>query len=370
MKYFGYNLIYPQIFFSCASIQKAKEFFKDKSTVILITGKSALKNGLQEKLEKILSDLQYFSLCGIVGEEAPLESVDAIVDFAKKKNADAIFAVGGGSIIDAAKAASVVITNGGKCSDFFFSKRKITKKGLFLIAVPTTAGTGAEITENSVLIEKATMIKKSIRGKELIPDIAIIDPELTFSCPSHISAQSGMDALVQAIESFTSPESNTVSSLLAMKATKILIENLPDAVLGKEDAKISTAEGSLLSGMAFSHTGLGAVHGLAHPIGAKCSLPHGRVCGILMRTIFRENLKKINGLYDELARFCNCSDSEEFLNLLDKISERIGIPAKFADSNLKDEDFNFIIKNCRSRSMERNPYQYSDDEINEILKKL
>lgn len=361
----NYVLRYPrEIIFSCGAISDARKFLSDKSRIILLTGKSAIQTGLQKKLDLLLDGLNFLPLCGVVGDEAPLESVDFIVEKAKSFSANAIFAVGGGSIIDSAKAAAGVLTNGGEISDYFYKNAKIAKKGLFLIAAPTTAGTGAEITENAVLSDQKLLVKKSIRDKNLIPDIAIIDPELTYSCSPSVASDSASDALVQAVESYTSPESNTVSAALALRAIKLLFENIENAVEGQIFAKIAVAEGSLLSAMAFSQTGLGAVHGLAHPVGMKSGLPHGRVCGILMKKIFPENLKKVPNLYDEPASFCGCNSSSEFIEKLLNIAEKIKIPKKL---NIQESDFDFILKNCRSRSMERNPCSYSDSELKNIL---
>jgi alcohol dehydrogenase class IV len=254
-------------------------------------------------------------------------------------------------------------------ADYFHGSAKIARRGLFFVAAPTTAGTGSEVTANAVLSDKKNMAKKSIRGDYLIPDIAIVDPELTFSCPASLAADSGMDAIVQAVESLVSPESNAPSRSLALKAVGLLVSHLECAVAGDRPAKIAVAEGSLLSGMSFSQTGLGAVHGLAHPIGIKYGIPHGRICGILMQSVFRMNLAKIPGLYDEAAKACGFKVSAEFLDGLERLCDATGIPANFAGFGLCREDFPFILKNCRSRSMERNPCPFSDGEIEEMLEK-
>ncbi len=365
-----YSLIYPRrILFGCGTISELPKLLENRRKVLLITGKSARGNGLQNRLLNMLPEPGIAPLCGIVADEAPIESVDHIVSAGRATGADAVLAVGGGSVIDAAKAAAAIIPGGGMTADYFHGSAKIAGKGLFFVAAPTTAGTGSEVTANAVLSDKKSMTKKSIRGEYLIPDIAIVDPELTFSCPASLAADSGMDAIVQAVESLVSPESNAPSRSLALKAAGLLVSHLERAVAGDRSAKIAVAEGSLLSGMSFSQTGLGAVHGLAHPIGIKYGIPHGRACGILMRSVFRMNLAKIPGLYDEAAKACGFRDSTEFLDALDRLCDATGIPANFADFGLRREDFPFILKNCRSRSMERNPCSFSDGEIEEMLEK-
>nr|HPN84849.1 iron-containing alcohol dehydrogenase [Victivallales bacterium] len=271
----NYQLKYPtKIIFACGAISTLPGIIKNEKTLFVI-GKSSEKNGLRDRLNKILSGSNFIILCGEVGEEAPLESVDKIVDIGRKENANILIGIGGGSVLDATKAAAGIIPTGGQVADYFHGSSKIKSKGITFIAAPTTAGTGTELTENAVLSDKKTLTKKSIRSEHLIPDVAIIDPELTFLCPPTLATNSGMDALVQAIESLVCPESNNPSRALALKSVCLILDNLQKAVAGDNDAKIAVAEGSMLSAMSFSQTGLGAVHGLAHPVGIKFDIPHG-----------------------------------------------------------------------------------------------
>jgi alcohol dehydrogenase class IV len=363
----------PDIIFGTGAVDKLGDFFSEKRRILVIIGSGAKKNDLDLKLKKILpQESESLFLSGIVGYEAPIEAVDEIIKVGREFQADCVAAVGGGSIIDAAKAAAAIIPLDGNAGQYFSGEKKIRAKGLYFAAVPTTAGTGAEITENAVLSEKKTLLKKSIRGKELIPDLAIVDPALTFSCPPMLTTDSGMDALVQAIESLASPFANSATSALAEKAVSLIFSNLERAFRNGNDAdaRCAMAEGSLLTALSFSQTGLGAVHGLASPVGIKLNVAHGRTCAILAGEVFRANLKRKPGLYDGAAHACGLASSRDFLSAFGSLRERLSIPANFAEYNFDKSYFAFIIKNCRGASMDKNACQYSDAEIADILEKL
>lgn len=325
--------------------------------------------------EKLRASLKNFELRIETGihAEPPLEDVDRVTASGRDFQADAVVAVGGGSVIDCAKAAAALIPLEGSCSEYFSGSKAIPGKGLFFAALPTTSGTGAEITNNAVLTDKATKIKKSLRHPSMVADLAMVDPLLTMSCPPALTAASGLDAFVQAFESYTSPKATAVSQALSCAALVKFAANLEKACQDGTDtaARTEMAEGSMLSAMAFSQTGLGAIHGLAHPIGSLLGVPHGKACAALIPAVVEWNLPMCEKQYGEIARRCGFgSTAQDFLNVCLSLCRKTGVKAGFRDFGLNESHFEFIVKNCRSASMKLNPRPMSDDDVRNMLKGL
>lgn len=371
----SYTLRYPGVVrFGAGAAKELPEHIPNEGAVLLVTGRSALSNGLAESLKSLLASWKIIDASGMSRPEPTLECVDAIVGTARAGNATAVVAVGGGSCIDAAKAAAAIAPRGtAKTAEFFDGERSIERDGLFLAALPTTAGTGAEITSNAVLTDPARRMKKSIRSPFMVPDIAIIDPELTLGTPSSVVAASGMDAFTQALESYTSASANAATRALAKTAVAKIYANIADAVENGADmiAKTELAEGSMLSAMAFSQSGLGAVHGLAHPIGSLLELPHGFVCAVLLPKIMEWNKVICAAEYAEVAAASDIpGGAEGLVAAVTDLNRKLGIPNEFASSGLTEEHFQFIIDNCRSRSMSGNPRPMTDDDVRSTLMSL
>ncbi len=368
----NFTLAYPpKIIFGEGSLRELPGNLPEKSRILLVTGKSLVQSGKIEDVKRILSAFEIIHFCGIPSEP-PLSSVDELTVLGRKKKVTAVVAIGGGSVIDAAKAAAMLIPREGTCGDYFYGIRKIMDRGLFFAAIPTTAGTGAEVTVNSVLTDPETKIKKSIRSPFMVPDLAIVDPVLTLGASPGLTAASGLDAFTQAVESFTSADANSATKALACKAAGIIFHNIAAACENGNDmdARTEMAKGSLLSAMAFSQSGLGAVHGLAHPAGAFLGIPHGVICAILLSPVLEWNLPECRADYDELARTCGLRDADEFILGIRNLCSKLKIPADLSGYGLKSEHFPFIIKNCRSRSMECNPRQMTDADIVKLLDSL
>jgi len=367
-----YNLSFPgKTIFGTASVENLSSELPAKAKLLLVAGKHAEKSGLINRITQILSAFDLLTFCGVQAEP-PLCVVDEIINFGRKNNISAIIAVGGGSVIDAAKAAAAITPLDGEVSDYFYGKKSIPGKGLFFAALPTTAGTGTEATPNSVLTDPDTEIKKSIRHDTMFPDLAIIDPELTYTCPRDLTAHSGLDALTQAIESYISRGANSFSKALAAKATKLLFNALPIVCsdLKNLDARNDMAEGSMITALAFAQSSLGSVHGLGHPIGSKLHVPHGLCCAILLPKILRWNQEFCSEELNELALNCNCLSGDDFIEKIENLCRELKIPDNFREFGISSDIFPFVLKNCRSGSMRSNPRHFEDSEILEILESL
>ena len=293
-----FSLITPQVIFGSSRInelgEKCREILKSERKnelkALLVTGKSSLKkSGNLEKISNILRKKKIFIQQYKAGKEPTTEIINRGKDRALKYNADIIIGIGGGSVLDTAKAIAGLITNGGKVQDYHEGKEFIKEPQPFILS-PTTAGTGSEITNNAVIKDSEKGIKKSIRG--LWANLALLDPELTLSLPKKFTAFSGADALVQAIESLVSKARNYISDLFARESIVYLGKNLPlvcDA-LDNIEFREKMLLGSLLGALSFANGKLGAVHGFAHPIGIQHDVPHGKICGLLMPYVMEYNL--------------------------------------------------------------------------------
>jgi len=367
-----YSLHFPdEILFGCGELNALPDKLPAGVKVLVVTGGSAKRTGLYDRLLTLLRDFSPVGICGIAAEP-PLDEVDRIIECGRAQGVTAVVAVGGGSVMDVAKTAACLIPAGGQVRDYFNGSRKISRRGLFCAALPTTSGTGAEITPNAVFIEPETQIKKSIRHKYLVPELAIIDPELTVSAPRDVTAASGLDALTQAIEAYVSCGSSNATDALAYKAVELIYNNLQKACdcPGDLAARSSMAEGSMLTAMAFSHSGLGAVHGIGHPVGSLLHLAHGLTCAVLLVPIMEWNAPVTAEKFARLATLCGGKTAEDFINAVRVLRQAVGIPADFRAAGLKEEHFDFIVKNCRSGSMKANPRAMTDAEVVALLQTL
>ncbi|MFD1777603.1 iron-containing alcohol dehydrogenase [Fredinandcohnia salidurans] len=219
------------------------------------------------------------------------EPTDIFVDEAlkvfKQNNCDVIIALGGGSCIDTAKAVAVIATNGGRISDFIGNKRIADKKAIPLIAIPTTAGTGSEATDVTVITNTKNDVKMMIKQPAFLPEVAIVDPLLTLSSPKHITSATGVDALTHAIEAYISRRSHPFTDTLALSAIKLIYDNIEEAYKNGNNiiAREKMSLGALKAGIAFSNASVCLVHGMSRPIGALFHVPHGVSNAMLLPAI-------------------------------------------------------------------------------------
>lgn len=312
-----------------------------------------------------------------IPHDPPLEEVDRLAERIRASGATAVVAAGGGSVMDAAKAAAAVAPTGKPVQPYFDGALSLASRGLPLVAVPTTAGSGAEITCNAVLSDLRAGVKKSLRSPLMIAAAAVVDPELAAGAPPDIIAWSGLDALTQAVESYLSRNANEATRPLARDAVVKLMRHLPAAVAGGaataelRDARTGVAAGSLLSAMAFSQSSLGAVHGLAHPLGLKLNLAHGLTCAILLPHVLRLNAPVCGERLGELAAaVTGRPDPAGFVTAVSALCRRLHVPASFAHLGLTPAQFPEIIRDCRSASMKSNPRDLADGEVEELLRLL
>jgi alcohol dehydrogenase class IV len=322
-----------------------------------------------------------------VTDEPTIEIIKQGVNIARGSDCDIVISIGGGSVIDTGKAIAAFLTNTDEITDYLevIGKGKpLTNTSVPFIAIPTTAGTGSEVTSNSVLSLLELKVKVSIRSPLLLPRIAIIDPLLTCSMPPSLTATTGIDALTQLIEAFISNKANPMTDPLCMDGINRAARFLKHAFFNGDDleARENMALASLFSGIALSNAKLGAVHGIAGALGGILPIPHGLICANLLLPVLETNIKALRSRNPDsivLNRLKEISiimtgkpnaEVDESITWIKDLTNDLNIP-KLSKFGLKEEMFSVIVeKSQKSSSMKGNPIQLTDGEITEILYKV
>lgn len=353
--------------------------------ILLVTGSSSFlaSPGGQAIFENFKKEGLKVAHVSVKGEPSP-DFVDSVVRDFRQKMPDVVVSVGGGSAIDAGKAISAMLTVEGNLKEYLegVGIRQHPGTKIPFIAVPTTAGTGSEATKNAVISEVGKEgFKKSLRHENFVPDVAIVDPLLTVSCPPGITAASGMDCFTQLLEAYLSDRANVYTDALACEGIKTVISCLLRAYMNGDDAEArgGMSFAALTSGICLANAGLGAVHGFASSVGARWPIPHGIVCGTLMAEANAANvralrkadsnhvaLKKYALLGKMVTRDQNRTDDyyiDGFINYLRELTRQLEIPA-LGSFGVDSGDADAI---CAGTDVKNNPVRLSEEELKEIL---
>ncbi len=314
-----------------------------------------------------------------VHSEPTLKMVQEAIDLARQEQVDVVIGMGGGSAMDVGKATAVLCPQPGMVQEYHRG-RAIHQRGLPFVSVPTTAGTGTEVTNNAVLTDPQLGIKKSIRGPLLYATTAIVDPELTLSLPPEVTASSGADALCQAIESFVGHGAQPPSDALAGQAIQWIGRSLVRAYENGSDiqARADMLYGSLLTGMAMTNTRLGGAHGLAHPLGYRYHISHGVICGLLLPYVMEYSLEYAPDKYAQVAQLLGVvtermspqEAAQQAVEAVRRITAKIGIPTRLRPFGVKAEDFGVLIeKALPSGNLRNNPRPLGADDLQAILQR-
>ena len=322
--------------------------------VLVVTDEALYKANVSSKITDLLeaNNIEYV-LYHDVKPNPPIENVLAGVKMCKDFNADLIVAVGGGSSIDTAKGISIVMTNPERSDIVSLNGLSNTEnKGLPIIAIPTTAGTAAEVTINYVITDTKSEVKMVCVDEHDIPIIAIIDTELMASMPKSVASSTGMDALTHAIEGYITKSRNIMSQMFSMKAIQLIYDNLGKAVNEKDqDAINKVGLGQYIAGMAFSNVGLGIVHSMAHQLGAVYDTPHGLANAILLPTVMEfngevsyEEYRQIltEAMHIDATEFTKEEVIKTFCECIRNLSYDVGITQTVKDVGAKKEDFEML----------------------------
>ena len=357
------------------------------SPVLVVTGRKALReSGILDKVNRILEKEKVaFALYDQVSPEPDTDVVDRGTVLARESGCKVVLGIGGGSAIDVAKAIAglVLEEDFGSVAEYLEGEgsKRLNSYGLPFIAVPTTAGTGAEVTRNAVIINKHTKSKRSFRSNYLFARIAIIDPSLTVNLPKEITASSGIDTLSHLIEGYVSRRSNPLTDVLAIKGIGLVGEALIPAYNNGSDleAREKMCLASLLGGVVLTNSGLGIAHGIAPFLGALYGVPHGVANGILLPHAIRFNLpsrihkfkfiasalgEEIEGLTDEEA-------GGRALSAAEGMVRDFGFPKSLTEFGVEPEGLHELTeKSLASNSTRGNPREVSYEDLLSLLKKM
>ncbi|WP_019394131.1 iron-containing alcohol dehydrogenase [Priestia filamentosa] len=362
------------------SISKiGEEAQKLKATkVMIITDKVIHQTGL---LSKVIAPLEEAGLVTDILDdvvpEPPFENLEQMITQIEGKDYDLLVGVGGGSALDITKVLSIMLTNQENVRDFV-GIEKVQNAGVPTILVPTTSGTGSEVTYNAIFTDLRDQVKKGIVSSYLLPKVAIIDPELTLTVPPSVTAATGMDALVHAVESYTAIRAGELTDGIALHAIKLISRSLRKAVYNGKDLKAreDMAMGSLLAGISLGNAGVGAVHALAYPLGGKFKVPHGVANSLLLPFVMKYNAVADLEKFSEVAKAMG--ENIEGLSLreaadcavqaLAKLSQDVGIPSTLKDVGVTAEDISNLAEEASKidRLLNNNPRWLTVKEIKKI----
>ena len=372
-----------RIVFGLGILQRLSEFLGAFGSRILIVGgkdPSRLKP-LTTQLDQLGAEQIEFR----IGGEPTIDLIDQGVRLARNSNVTGVIGFGGGSVMDSAKAIAGLTTSQGDITDYLevIGKGKpIEKPALPLCAIPTTAGTGAEVTKNAVLGSPEHRIKVSLRSSILLPRLVLIDPETTVSLPPTVTASGGMDALTQLIEPYVSIRANPLTDAFCLSGIPRVAQALPRAFhLGRDRAARSDMSlASLFGGIALANAGLGAVHGFAAPIGGMFDAPHGAVCAALLPPVMEMNIRALRRRmpdgdalrrYDALGPLLTNKTSAKADDAVDWVRDlcRTLHVASLVKFGIRDDDIKVLVEEAqRANSMKANPIQLDAAELAEILR--
>jgi alcohol dehydrogenase class IV len=349
------------------------------SRVLVFTGADPSRHA------ELLAGLRVAGATFPVAGEPTVDLAQAALDAAREHDTDVVVAIGGGSVIDTAKAVAMLLGNGGDPLDYLEvigSGRPVTEPSVPCVTVPTTAGTGAEVTANAVLASPAHGIKASLRSPLMIPRVALVDPLLTLSCPPSVTAASGLDALTQCLEPFVSVRANPLTDGLAREGLRRAAAGLRAAYADGNDlaARADMSVCSLLGGMALANAKLGAVHGLAGVIGGTADVPHGLACAALLVPVIEANVRALRSAalpgnpaldrYTEVARLLTGKPSAVIEDGLDWVRETVallGVPGLGTFGIRPEQADEIAAKAAKASSTKGNPVVLSDDDLRDIL---
>ena len=350
---------------------------------MVVTDSGLVKIGLADEVVKILkaANLDFYLFDEVI-PNPPIALVDRGAEIYKSERCDGLIGLGGGSSIDTAKSIGVVAAHGGSIRAFeWASPNPITKRIPPLIAVPTTSGTGSEVTRNAVLASPAHRVKASLRSASMLPRLAIVDPELTLELPRALTASTGLDALTQLIEPYVSVRANELTDLYCVQGIERVARSLRRAWIDGKDlaARTDMALASLFGGLSLANAGLGAVHGFAAPVGGMFDAPHGAVCAAVLPHATAVNVRALRSRapgsaalqrYSHVARLLTGradATAEDCAPLLAELTASLEIPGLSA-YGLRAEDADAVCeKAARASSMKANPIVLTREELGEIL---
>ena len=364
-----------ELYHGLGSLENLKEL-KGKKAAFIIGGGSVQKNGVLERAQNYLKEVNIESVVFSGVEADPsIETVIKGAEFLTQEQPDIIIGLGGCSAIDAAKGMWIYYEYpDSKLEELkeLFAVKKLRKKAI-MVAIPTTSGTGTEITGLAVITDREKGTKYPIVSYELTPDMAIIDGELSASMPENVTANTGLDALSHGVEAYAPNISERYSDTLAKSAIELVFKNLLTAVSEGSNLEVRQAmhDASCMAGMSFNNVWLGIVHSMSHQIGGTFGIPHGCGNAILMPNVIRYNSKETDK-YTDLAKLIGKSTAEEFAQAVSDLRQSVGVVASLKEYGIDQKEWEAKIDTLTENAMKDpctlfNPRKPKFEEIKAIL---
>lgn len=378
------QLVFPSLSFTgWGSVKQLPHEVKrlKAKNILVISDPVLVKIGLTEQAISPLRDMPLgLHIYSEVEAEPSLANAEKLVQYTKERKFDLVIAIGGGSVMDIAKLAAVLSTHEGDVADYLNlnGTRSITNSGIPKILIPTTSGTGSEVTNISVLSLSNT--KDAVVHNTLLADVAIVDPELTVSVPKEITAATGVDAFVHALEAYISVNASPVSDTLALKAMSLISGSIRTAVDDGKNQKARTdmSMGSFIAGLAFFNAGVAGIHALAYPLGSQFHIPHGVSNAVLLPYVMdyiRDSCKtRLGDILKAIKEHTNNYSEEEAsfqcINALEGLVKDVGIPPTLKEIGIPDSSLIALAKDAakQKRLLSRSPMQLSQKDILNIYR--
>ncbi|MFC7063831.1 iron-containing alcohol dehydrogenase [Halobacillus seohaensis] len=347
--------------------------------VLIVADPMLKKLGVIDPITEILNEahVEFTTITNVI-PELPIETANQVVEEARQYHPELVIGVGGGSAIDLAKVVGVLVENEGEVSDYLNlnGTKKLQHKGVPKLFIPTTSGTGAEVTDIAVLSLEDT--KDVITHEYLLADYAIVDPVLTYTLPEKVTAASGIDALTHAIEAYTSTQATPLTDSLALDAIRKISANMRTAVWNGKDkqAREQMTLGSLIAGMSFYNAGVAGVHALAYPLGGLFKIPHGESNAVLLPYVYDhiwpaclDKMVKIAEALDLPTQGKNQRHiAQDVVQSLFHLVEDVGLPTRISAYDIKEEDIDTLTNNGikQTRLLNRSPKKLNEEAIKQI----
>jgi len=365
-----------KIIFGSGSVSQIGQMAEDEfkaSRVFLVTDKGIRKSGVDQGL---VSEFPQITVFDDVEPNPKHHTVNRAGEIARKLGIELVIGLGGGSALDAAKAVALLVTNQGQIEDYE-GKHKYENPPVPMLAVPTTCGTGSEVTWSSVITHTERKFKMSIKGPHTFPSAALVDPDLLKTLPQNLIASTGMDALVHAVEAYSVKPATFVTDLFAEKAIKLIFHSLERAyknIKGDREARENMMKASMLAGAAFGNSDVGGVHCIAESVGAMHDIPHGVANSIFLPYVMEFNLPEAADSYAEIAGFIGIKEesrrkaAEKLIQRVRDLSKTLNIP-RFEQIGIKENQFQIIAeKSFQNNSNSSNPREAAVKDYLQILK--
>ncbi len=356
-----------------AGVTKKLDKYVEGKNILIISDPFLYKSGVATQIgEGMLGkNIAYFS---DIEPNPSCESVDKAAEVARNIKADCVIGLGGGSSLDVSKIVACLVTNEGSIYDYYSGgTRTLSKRKTTLICIPTTAGTGSEVTNVGVFTNKKAGIKMPMVNNEFWPDYSVIDAELTYTLPAPITASTGMDAFCHAIEAYWNKASQPICDMLAMGAIKLILENIKTAYdePSNVEARAAMIKASLIAGIAFSQTRTTGIHAISFPLTTEFGANHGTACSITLPAFIKISSQQAESKMQALINYLGFESIDKFANGIEELMRSMNMPVRLSQIGVKEEDLKHITEvGLGAAIIQLTPAVMNEETVYALLKSI